>query len=158
PPEQERRLAFEAVARCLTNLAGPGGTALVLDDLHWADADALDLLAMVARFHAPPVRIIGAYRDTDLLPDAPPSAMLADVAHAGLAAHRSLDPLSAQEVDDLLDGLLGEMAGDTAMRRRLRERTGGVPFFVVTCAQTLRLAGAPGAAPDAVPWDVAQSV
>ncbi len=41
PPEQERRLMFGAVARYLTNGAGPAGTLLVLDDLHWAGSDAL---------------------------------------------------------------------------------------------------------------------
>src|SRR5947199_7047369 len=44
PAEQEHRLMFAAVARYLANVAGPAGTLLVLDDLHWAGADALDLL------------------------------------------------------------------------------------------------------------------
>src|SRR5207245_1637785 len=45
PPEQERRLMFEAVAHFVANVAGPAGTLLVLDDLQWAGGDALDLLA-----------------------------------------------------------------------------------------------------------------
>ncbi len=44
PPEQERRLMFGAVARYLANVAGPSGTLLLLDDLQWADGDALTLL------------------------------------------------------------------------------------------------------------------
>src|SRR5205807_2904988 len=49
PPEHERRLMFEAVARFLANVAGPAGTLLVLDDLQWASPDALDLLATLVR-------------------------------------------------------------------------------------------------------------
>jgi transcriptional regulator with XRE-family HTH domain len=40
PPEQERRLMDRAVGRFLTNVAGPAGTILLLDDLQWAGADA----------------------------------------------------------------------------------------------------------------------
>src|SRR5437870_4529441 len=64
PPEQERRLMFEAVARFLTNVAGPMGTLLVLDDLQWVGPDALDLLATLIRSAAEvPLRAIGAYRN-----------------------------------------------------------------------------------------------
>lgn len=31
---------YAAVARDLANIAGPVGTLLVLDDLHWAESDA----------------------------------------------------------------------------------------------------------------------
>src|SRR5579859_6585772 len=67
PVEQERRLMFVAVARFLANVGGPAGTLLVLDDLHWAGVDALDLLAFLARESAGrSVRVVAAYRDTDV--------------------------------------------------------------------------------------------
>src|SRR5437588_4064067 len=67
PPEQERRLMFAAVARYLAQVAGPGGTLLVLDDLHWAGPDALDLLLALVRSPADrPLRLLAAYRDTDV--------------------------------------------------------------------------------------------
>jgi hypothetical protein len=44
-PERERRQIHAAVAYLPTNIAGPAGTLLVLDDLQWAGPDALDLLA-----------------------------------------------------------------------------------------------------------------
>lgn len=52
-PAQERRLMFEAVARFLSNVAGPAGTLLVLDDLQWAGQDALDLLLFLLRSPSP---------------------------------------------------------------------------------------------------------
>jgi predicted ATPase len=58
-------------------MAGPAGTLLVLDDLQWAGADALDLLATLARLPADVlVRVVGAYRDTEVMPQARLAVML----------------------------------------------------------------------------------
>src|SRR5262249_46921395 len=67
PAKQERRLLFAAVERFLTNVAGPAGTLLVLDDLQWADADGVDLLGALAYTTGErPLRIVGAYRTTEV--------------------------------------------------------------------------------------------
>ena len=165
-PDQERRLMVAAVARFLTNVAGPAGVVLVLDDLQWAGSDALDLLTALVRSAAEvPLRVIGAYRNTEVQPPRPHveshplSSTLADLAHAGLAVHRTLAPLTREEAAHLLDGLLGEMDGDPGVpREQVVQRAGGVPFFVVSYAQGLRAGAREDGAPDAVPWDVAQSV
>src|SRR5437764_10235180 len=82
PPEQERRLMVDAVIRFLANVAGPAGTLLVLDDLQWAGPDALDLLtALVHAAAEVPLRVIGAYRDTEVQPQDPLAVTLADLAH-----------------------------------------------------------------------------
>jgi tetratricopeptide (TPR) repeat protein/transcriptional regulator with XRE-family HTH domain len=156
-PEQERRLIFGAVARFLANVAGPAGTLLVLDDLQWAGADALDLLANLVRAPSRAVRIAGAYRDTEVQPVDPLAVTLADLAHAGLVRHHSLPPLGTADVRHLLDGLLDDRAGDRAtLATRVTQRTGGVPFFVLSCAQMLLREAAADA--DSIPWDVAQSI
>src|SRR5207248_3215804 len=101
-PEQERRLMVAAVARFLANVAGPAGSLLLLDDLQWAGSDALDLLATLVRATSKtPLRIIGAYRDTEVQPTDPLSTVLADLMHAGLAARRPLRPLTPAEAAEL---------------------------------------------------------
>jgi tetratricopeptide (TPR) repeat protein/transcriptional regulator with XRE-family HTH domain len=166
PPEQERRLMFKAVARFLANVAGPAGTLLVLDDLQWAGPDALDLVATLAR-SAPevPLRIIGAYRDTEMQPPDPLSVTLADLAQAGLVVRHLLGPLAPQEAAQLLEGLLeGLDDGRTVLRKRLLQRAGGVPFFVVSCVQGLRSgslgtgAGVGSREREGVPWDLAHTI
>jgi tetratricopeptide (TPR) repeat protein/transcriptional regulator with XRE-family HTH domain len=159
PPEQERRLMVAAVVRFLTNVAGPMGTLLLLDDLHWAGPDALDLLTALARSTPElPLRIAGAYRDTEVQPQHPLAVLLADMAHAGLAAQRLLGPLSPEEAGQLLATLLPEAAeGATMLRERVVRRAGGVPFYLVSCAQALRLGELDGGLA-AVPWDVAQGI
>lgn len=158
PPEQERRLMFAAVGRFLVNIAGPAGTLLVLDDLQWAGADALDLLVNLIRAASSrPLRIVGAYRTTDFRPEDPLSVTLADLAAAGLAAQQRLGPLAPQEAQALLQQVLakGEYPGVERVEQVL-VRAGGVPFFLVSCAEALRAEG-PGRAEE-VPWNVAQSI
>lgn len=54
---------FDAVTRFLQRLASQQATAVVLDDLQWADESSLQLLKFVARPYRPvPLVIIGAYR------------------------------------------------------------------------------------------------
>jgi tetratricopeptide (TPR) repeat protein/transcriptional regulator with XRE-family HTH domain len=162
--DQERRLMFGAVATLLSNLVGSAGTLLVLDDLQWAGTDALDLLRTLlpdaGRLH---LRVLGAYRDTEVRPEDPLSVALADLGSAGLAAQRGLRPLASADASRLLDSLLvdwdaPESADRAAIRDRVLRRTGGVPFFLVSCAQALRLAAEEGGTPNDVPWDVAQGV
>jgi predicted ATPase len=62
-------------------------------------------------------------------------------------------------VGQFLDQLqAGSSADQQAVRERLVQRTGGVPFFVVSCVQALRQKEQAGETQDTVPWTVAQSV
>jgi predicted ATPase len=108
-----------------------------------------------------PLRLIGASRDTEVQSLAPLSVVLADLAQAGLAARRSLPPLAPEEAAQLLDGLLeGEGQEDMqAVRERVLQRAGGVPFFLVTCALAARAREKEGTGGgDAVPWDAAEGI
>jgi transcriptional regulator with XRE-family HTH domain len=158
--EQERRLLFAAVARFMANVAGPGGTLLVLDELQWAGPDALDLLAsLVQVWPNTPVRVVGAYRDTELQPPDPLAGVLADLTRAGLAVHHTLAPLSPAEAEQLLAGLLPGTDRESEERQEhVLRRSGGVPFFIVSCAQALRAGERAQARDGAVPWNVAQGV
>jgi tetratricopeptide (TPR) repeat protein len=177
PPEQERRLAVGAALRLLANVAGPAGTVLLLDDLQWAGEDALELLASLLREPAErPLRIVGAYRDTDVGPDDPLSTALADLARQGMAERLLLPPLAPSEADELLTHLLsalsqeaefegvrggaGEDDVDTAaLRAQLVERAGGLPFYLVSCAQDPQTwARFHGLSASAAPWSVTASL
>jgi transcriptional regulator with XRE-family HTH domain len=157
PPEQERRLMFAAVERLLTNVAGPAGTLLVLDDLQWAGTDALEMLSILVRSaKETPLRVIGSYRSTEVRPDELLAGLVADLAATGLAAQLDLAPLAPAEAAALLTNLLeGSVGEDAALAGQIVQRTGGIPFFLVSCAQAVRQQ--PGTA-GAVPWTVAQSI
>jgi len=159
PPEQERRLMADALTRFLARIAGPAGVLLVLDDLQWADPDGLHLLTMLVEA-APAqgfaLRVVAAYRDTELQPRDTLSDMLADLARAGLVTHLAPAPLAPAEAARLLDEAAQEMPAP--LRERLLQRTGGVPFFLLSCAQAVRAGAMAGQDAEAVPWDVAQGV
>ncbi|WIG58291.1 MAG: hypothetical protein OJF49_001036 [Ktedonobacterales bacterium] len=159
-PEQERRLMFSAVSRFLTAIAGPAGTLLLLDDLQWADADALELaLALLQSPAATPLRIIGAYRDTELVPRSPLAVALADLVRAGLVAQSQLGPLSPADSELLLARLLPDAdATPATLRTEVASRAGGVPFFLVSCADGLREGTLPAATGKDVPWNVTETV
>ncbi len=153
-PEQERRLIHAAVARLLANVAGPAGALLVLDDLQWAGPDALDLICTLARDARATLRLVGAYRDTEVRPADPLGLALADLAQAGLARQHALGPLAADDAAALLDDLLLDVAvGERGRVEAVLRRTGGIPFFLVSYAQALRQGSA-----EEVPWDLAQGV
>lgn len=153
-PEQERRLLFAAVARVLTNTAGPRGTLLVLDDLQWAGPDALDLLATLVRNSDIPLHVVGGYRDTDVRPGDPLDLLMGDLAQAGLVRRQALGPLSDAEAAALLgDLLVGAANADPAVTGRVLRYAGGTPFFLVSYAQALAAGSR-----ESVPWDLAQGV
>lgn len=161
-PEQERRLLFGAVGRLLDNLAGPAGTLLLLDDLQWAGQDALDLLATLVRAtsSARLLRLVCAYRETDVPANSPLAVLVSDLAREGRGVRAALEPLPDEDADTLLSVLLGGAVEETTvLRQRLLERTGGVPYFLVSCAQSLRASTTEiGLAQEALPWDVAESI
>jgi tetratricopeptide (TPR) repeat protein len=160
PSQQERRLMFASVDRFLANVAGSAGTLLVLDDLQWAGTDALDLLTTLVRSAGlAPVRVVGAYRTTELPQEAPLRTALGDLASAGLAAQHLLGPLAPQEARDLLTPLLEEGERyDIERTEQVLARVGGVPFFLVSYAHALRAGSGEGKVTQAVPWSVTESI
>jgi tetratricopeptide (TPR) repeat protein/transcriptional regulator with XRE-family HTH domain len=158
-PEQERRLMYAAVARYLANIAGPAGTLLVLDDFQWAGTDALDLLASLLRsMKDQPVRFLGAYRSTEVISGHPLSILLTDLALAGLVAQEQVGPLSPQEARSLLRTLLEHEGLPTPLQEQVLSRAGGVPFFLMSCAQALQADIREGQAVLTIPSNVVESI
>jgi tetratricopeptide (TPR) repeat protein/transcriptional regulator with XRE-family HTH domain len=160
PAEQERRLMFAAVAQYLANVAGPAGTLLVLDDLHWAGPDALDLLQALVRAPAErPLRTLGAYRDTDIGQEEPLALLTADLAREGYASRAELSPLAEAEATALLAQLLpGTAGGKLQLRQQVLERAGGVPLFLVSCVQALLTGSLTWNGSSHVPWTLREAI
>jgi transcriptional regulator with XRE-family HTH domain/tetratricopeptide (TPR) repeat protein len=155
-PEQQRRLLVSSAGRLLRAVAGPAGTLLVLDDLHWAGPDAVDLLAaLLAAAGPPPLRVIGAYRDSETA--ARLDEFVADLARASLVRVLPLGALTDADAGRLLLQLAPERGQMPTMLPAIIRRAGGVPFFLVSYAEQVR-DGGPGGAPLAVPWTVAQVI
>lgn len=120
---------FELAGAVAASVTSSGGACLVLDDLHWADADSHRLLRrIVAQVPALPLLLVVLTREEDpegedLLPPT-----LAALARAG-AVRVGLGGLSAAAVADHVERVTGH-APRPEVAERLRERTDGNPFYL----------------------------
>jgi transcriptional regulator with XRE-family HTH domain/tetratricopeptide (TPR) repeat protein len=160
PPAQERRLVFRAVRRFVANVASLDGTLLLLDDMQWMGPDAGDLVAALAHGRdLPPLRIVAAYRDTEVPPASQLAVLVADLTREGLAHTFRLGPLDGAAAGDLLGSLLaGHPAHDASLSARVVRRAGGMPLFLVSCAQAIRSGELAPGEERQVPMDLAALV
>jgi len=154
PTVQQRRVLTTAFQGLLAETAGPSGTLLILDDLQWAGADALDLLAglLTARGEIA-LRVLLAYRSTEVRPRAVLSVLLADLAREGRLTHHALGPLDSASASALLDRLVDSCPPDE--RERILRWSGGIPFFLISLGQAARSGDLPRRG---IPWDLAQTI
>ena len=132
----QRRLIFDA-SSASTQIAGPAGVLLALDDLN-GGADAPDLIETL---RAPPRCPCVSWRPTATPRrcPAPLAIMLADLARDRLATQLDLSvaPVGARELRGMLDGMSQSEVIDQSCARRCAGRRG--PFFPVSWAQGLRV-------------------
>lgn len=148
---------FEAVGQFLGNVAQElPGALLLLDDLQWAGADALDLLATLARAADGRLRLLGAYREGEVGPEHPLEALVADLTPAGLVRRHMVGPLAREDAARLLGALATGPHEDPGWREAVLARAGGVPFYLRSFALAAALESTQDAG--AVPWDIAQSI
>jgi DNA-binding SARP family transcriptional activator/tetratricopeptide (TPR) repeat protein len=127
PGAQARFL--DGVARVLVEAtAGDRPGLLVVDDVHWADASSLEVLAfLVRRLRDRPVLVVATWRTEETPPDHPARRILADASRAGLGAVVVPARLDRDDVAELA----AEAGASTELAERLFEETQGLPFFVV---------------------------
>ena len=132
-PRDARHRLFEAVAFTLRDAARRGPVVLVVEDLHWADASTLLLLAHVARTATSvPLLVVGSFR-----PDGSLDALLSDLRRDLPLEELVLPGLSADEVGEFVSTRLGSRA-PPELGELLQGRTGGNPLFVEESVRHLR--------------------
>jgi len=134
-PATERYRLFEAIAAILDHAATVAPVLVVLDDLHWADKPTVLLLRHIIRSPRPQrLFILATYRDTEVSPDRPLGAAMADLRRDHRFERIRLRGLGASDVA-ALTGTWGDSALADVVGRALFDETEGNPFFV---AETLR--------------------
>jgi transcriptional regulator with XRE-family HTH domain len=148
---QGRRLMFEATGRFLDNLGGTGRVLLVLDDLHWAGAEAAELLNFLVRRHWARLRVVVAHRIGEVAPGSPLGQCAAELARLRMVRGRRLSPLAPLEADALVASSAAPAPLAPAQRARIVRRAGGLPLFLVELARHRT-------EPDEVPWHLRLAV
>ena len=130
PPEQSRRVLFNAVTELLARTAENGPLLLMLDDLHWADEGTLALLSYLAPLvQKLPILIIGTYRDFELRAGGPLARTIDNLHRHHLLERITLGGLPQKAVADMLRALSGREPPEAVVSLFYFD-TEGNPFFV----------------------------
>ena len=106
---------------------------LVVEDLHWADPQSVELLgSIVDGLHSARMLLIATAR-----PGSQPGW-----SGRSYTTELRLSPLDAAEADDLLSELIGAGDGVAALRRRVVEQGEGTPLFLEEIGRSLIESGA----------------
>jgi tetratricopeptide (TPR) repeat protein len=121
---------FEGIVQVLLAVCGgPSPGVLFIDDVHWADASSLDLLAYLVRRPRPGRRlcVVLTWRDEQVPPDHHLRGLLTEAQRARMATVVLLSRLDQDAVEELVGSVVGDTDG---LGRRLYEETEGLPLFL----------------------------
>ena len=134
--DQERYRAYRAVRGLLSVIAADAPVVLVLDDVQWADPGSIELIGHLVT-HPPKGAVLIALGFRPSQVSAPLSAALAGSVRDEQGWRMDLEPLSAPEARQLLEGVAPQAEPD-----RLYRESGGNPFFLLQLARGAELAAA----------------
>jgi DNA-binding CsgD family transcriptional regulator len=130
----EARLRLEsAVVRLLDELEGT--TLVVLDDLQWADAASLELLAQVARRARRPLLLV-TYRGAELDVGDPLARSLGEVQRWRGCEYVLLTSLERPDATELLERVAGRQL-ETDLSAAVYAESAGNPFFLAELGRHL---------------------
>ena len=141
-----RRRGLAALRQLFTALASHQ-VILVVDDLHWADADSVALLDELLRGpHAPPLLTLLCFRSEEAASKPFLHALLGGV-EGEARVSVLLDPLSDSETTSLIEALgVGTSSGSTDWLRMTREAEGN-PLLLTQVAHYVADTGSEGGEP-----------
>lgn len=147
--EVERHLLYEAAGALVGHLATSMPTVLVVDDLQWADPEAVQLVDHLLRSdRTRALLVILTIRSEDFHADARVRSIVESWYRLGSAVEVDLAGFDAQEVAELVESesdVLRSVSEDrrSAMVATLLEGTGGNPFFIVEMTRGMTEPDAP---------------
>lgn len=132
-PSVERFGWFEAVSDLLTRAGADRPVVVVIDDLHWADATSLELLAHLASGLRGGVLLVATLREPEVGRDDDLTATLAAIARRPGSLRLRLGGLDGTGTAELVRGVLGTTADTAAIHARAE----GNPFYALELARML---------------------
>lgn len=130
-PEQSRRMLFRAITNILNRLACEAPMLLLIEDLHWGDADTISLLDHLVRsLRKVGVAIIGTYRDDEVQAAGQLANTLLDLDRARLLTRVALGPLPKPDVAAMLLHLSSGRVPPPQVVEFIYSGTEGNPLFV----------------------------
>ena len=129
-PQEDRYRLFQAVNTFLTNIATTQPLLLILEDLHIADKEMLEMLLYIVRNHGNrKLMIVGTYRDVEVKRDHPLSEILSGLQREATFGRIVLSGLSMDEVRNMLESITREQVA-LDLAEAIYRQTEGNPLFV----------------------------
>lgn len=137
-PAQERERLVNAFHQLLVAWGQIVPLALVLEDLHWADGDTLDVLISIApRLQRSNALVVCAYRGEDTRSQPKLWEKFQALDRAGPRYRLALGRLDANSTSDLIRRSLRLAEAAPLFESRLYQETSGNPLFVLETLRTL---------------------
>jgi DNA-binding CsgD family transcriptional regulator len=153
-PVDERVQAAVDLVRRLTTGAR---SALVFEDLHWADPESLTVFERLADVSDHAVLLLGTYRPDGLSRRHPASELLPRLERRHSVTHLHLERLSPTDVAAFLHAVYGELPSFRVVNA-LHTRTGGNPFFLEELIASSRTVPCEDLDSVPLPWTMAELV
>jgi DNA-binding CsgD family transcriptional regulator len=129
-PAASRLEQLDVLTAALTSAAARKASIVVVEDLHWADAATLDLLAHVgpklARLR---LLVVATYRPDALHPGNSATTGIAKIARSAQASRIDLAPLAGVDLRTFIDDALSGLSLPDAIRHSIARTGEGNPFF-----------------------------
>jgi DNA-binding CsgD family transcriptional regulator/tetratricopeptide (TPR) repeat protein len=149
-PTQDRWVQariHDALFDLLARLSTRSPVLVVLEDIHWADADTLAATSSILRaVRNERVALLMTYRGDELHRRHPLRQWLAEVGRSIRPTRLELEPFDAREVARLIEGVLGTVPGDELVAS-LHRRSDGNPFFAEELLASGQAEGGHGLSP-----------
>ncbi|HEX3468196.1 MAG TPA: AAA family ATPase [Candidatus Elarobacter sp.] len=121
---------LDAIVDRLASIASRSALVLAIEDLHWADAATLELLAYLGpKVHRMRALILASFRPDELHPEHPAVAGVNKIARSARAGRIDLGPLDGVELRTFIDEALDGIALPEETRREIALAGDGNPFF-----------------------------
>ena len=121
---------FDAIVDRLRAIAARSALLVVIEDVHWADATTLGLLAYLgSKLHRLRILVLASLRTDDLYPGHRASVALAEITREASAGRVDLPPLQGLELKTFIDEALAGNDLPDATRRAIALTGDGNPFF-----------------------------
>jgi DNA-binding SARP family transcriptional activator/DNA-binding GntR family transcriptional regulator len=130
PSQEHSRLRlFEEVLAVFEHLAASQPLVVVLEDLHWADASTLDLVAYLAQaVRDGRILLVATYRSEEMRTGGPLHRFTAALVGAGTATALQLEPFDRAELESLVAAYTQQPLSADVVRSIVR-RSEGNPLF-----------------------------
>ena len=146
--------ALSTIEAALTN----GRVLLIVEDLHWADADSVHVLERISMQPWPRLTIVGTYRNADLLRKSPGGELVLRLERQHTIEQIRIDRLDRTEVAALL-AAIGSAPPSSGAVEEVYRRSGGIPFVV---EELIRCCGPDACIDDLrtsqLPWSLNEAV